>query len=256
LAEDQLIQELNRLIEDHKGKEALDTSQRGLKAMDSDIANYADELGSLKKIAKDLPKGTSRVDLSEGEQRLAELKTRRKDLQDFSDKLNEALQEASSPEKQQLRAKVLKARLLENDGEIEKAIQLYESIAQKEGDQSISSHVKKLKERWQAKDENHRRARNFIYGAWPNYRTSAEMKAHMDEARKAFQTCRDAGDKLSPVKLLKANIAHTDQLNKEKEGLEPEKNEDDRDKFQTIADVADDLGKLTEGINAFLNDSK
>src|SRR5205823_87340 len=110
----ELIQELNRLIEDHKGKEALDTSQRGLKAMDSDIASYADELGSLKKIAKDLPKGTSRVDLSEGEQRLAELKTRRKDLQDFSDKMNEALQEASSPEKQQLRAKVQTARLLEN----------------------------------------------------------------------------------------------------------------------------------------------
>src|SRR5205823_3128293 len=164
--------------------------------------------------------------------RLAELKTRRKDLQDFSDKMNEALQEASSPEKQQLRAKVQTARLLENDGEIEKAIQLYESIAQKEGDQSaISSHVKKLKERWQTKDENHRRARNFIYGAWPNYRTAADMKAHMEEARKAFQTCRDAGDKLSPVKLLKANIAHTAQLNKESEGLEPEKNEDDRAKF-------------------------
>ena len=58
------------------------------------------------------------------------------------------------------------------------------------------------------------------------------------------------------MKLLKANIAHTAQLNKESEGLEPEKNEDDRAKFQTIADVADDLKKLTEGINAFLNDSK
>ena len=115
---------------------------------------------------------------------------------------------------------------------------------------------KKLKERWQTKDENHRRARNFIYGAWPNYRTSAEMKVHMEEARKAFETCRAAGDQLSPVKLLKANIAHTDQLNKEREGLEPEKNEDDRAKLQIIADLYDDLKKLTEGINAFLNESK
>src|SRR5437773_7070271 len=226
--------------------------------MDSDIANYDEELVSLKKMAQELPKGaqTARVDLSEGEQRLAELKTRRQELQGFSESLNKALQEANSPEKQQLKAKIQQAQLLENDGEFEKAIQLYESIAQKNGEQSaVASHLKKLKERWQTKDENHRRARNFIYGAWPNYRTSAEMKAHMDEARKAFQTCRDAGDKLSPVKLLKANIAHTAQLNKEKEGLEPEKNEDDRAKFQIIADVADDLGKLTDGISAFLNDS-
>ncbi len=255
----ELIQELNRLIEDHKGKEALDTSQRGLKAMDSDIASYAEELASLKKAARELPKGvqTTRVDLSEGEQRLAELKTRRQELQGFSESLNKALQEASSPEKQQLKAKIQQAQLLENDGEFEKAIQLYESLAQKEGELSaVASHLKKLKERWQTKDENHRRARNFIYGAWPNYRTSAEMKAHMEEARNAFQVCRAASDKLSPVKLLKANIAHTAQLNKESEGLEPEKNEDDRAKFQTIADVADDLKKLTEGINAFLNDSK
>jgi hypothetical protein len=56
--------------------------------------------------------------------------------------------------------------------------------------------------------------------------------------------------------LLKSNIDHTVQLNKESEGLEPEKREDDRAKFQTIADVADGLKKLTEEINAFLNEPK
>jgi len=82
------------------------------------------------------------------------------------------------------------------------------------------------------------------------------MKDHMPQARQAFQVCRAAGDRLSPVRLLKANIAHTAQLNKESEGLEPEKNEEDRTKFQTIADVADELKKLTEEVNTFLNESK
>jgi len=82
------------------------------------------------------------------------------------------------------------------------------------------------------------------------------MKANIEQARKAFQTCRAVGDKLSPVKLLKANITHTAQLNKESEGLEPEKNEEDRTKFQTIADVADELKKLTEEVNTFLHESK
>jgi hypothetical protein len=248
----ELTQELNRLIENHKGKEAIDTAQRGLKAMDTDIANYTEELAGLKKTAQELPKGgtTPRSDLSEGEQRLNELKVRRKELQAFADSLNKALQEAKSPERQQ-------AQLSENAGEFEKAIQLYEAIVQKEGEQSsVSSHLKKLKESWQVKDESHRQARNFIYAVWPKCNTSDKMKANMDQARKALQTCRAAGDKLSPLKLLKANIAHTAQLNKESEGLEPEKNEEDRTRFQTIADVADELKKLTEEVNAFLNESK
>ncbi len=146
---------------------------------------------------------------------------------------------------------------MENDGEFEKAIQVYESIVQKEGEQStVSSHLKKLKESWQVKDESHRQARDFIYGAWPKYVTASQMKDHMPQARQAFQVCRAAGDRLSPVRLLKANIAHTAQLNKESEGLEPEKNEEDRTKFQTIADVADELKKLTEEVNTFLNESK
>jgi tetratricopeptide (TPR) repeat protein len=254
-----LTQELNRLIENHKGKEALEAAQRALKALDADIANYTEELASLKKIAQELPKGTrmARGDLSEGEHRLAELRTRRQELQAFAGSLDKALQEVNSPEKQQLKAKIQQAQLLESDGEFEKAIQLYEIFAQKDGDQSaVSSHLKKLKERWQPKDDSHRRAREFIYGAWPKYDSASKMKEFMPQARQAFQICRAAGDKLSPVKLLKANIAHTAQLNKESEGLEPEKSEDDRAKFQTIADVADDLKKLTEEINAFLNEPK
>src|SRR5262249_40954350 len=92
LAVSELIQELNRLIEARSGKEALQVVERGIKATDSDIANYVEELTSLKKMAQELPKGVSgtRVDLSEGEQRLAELKTRRQDLQDFAEKLNKA----------------------------------------------------------------------------------------------------------------------------------------------------------------------
>jgi tetratricopeptide (TPR) repeat protein len=254
----ELIQELNRLIEARSGPAALEAGQRGLKTMDADLANYSEELTGLKKGLQELPKGAgTRPDLSEIEQRLAELKTRRQELQTFVDSLNKALAEANSPEKQRLRAQIEQARLLENDGDFEKAIQLYEGILQTEGSQSsIADRLKKLKQRWQVKDERHGRARAFIYGAWPQYTKASQMKEHMEEARRAFQVCHETGDSLSPIKLLKANIAHTAQLNKESEGLEPEKSEDDRTKFQIIADVADDLKKLTEEINSFLNESK
>jgi hypothetical protein len=255
----ELFLEVNQKIEARSSQEALEAAERGLKAMDADIANFNEEMISLKKAAQEAPKGrASPLDLTEGEKRLQELKSKREELHRFSTNLTKALQEANSPENQQLRSQIAQAQLAESNGEFDQAIQLYETILQKGGDQAarISEHLKKLKASWAIKDERHRLARDFIYRDWSKYATAQEMKKHLPDARKAFQICKNAEDKLSPLKLLKANIAHTVQLNKESEGLEPEKNEDDRVKFQTIADVADELKKLTEEINSFLNERK
>jgi hypothetical protein len=256
----ELFQEINKLVEaPDTAQKALDTAQRALKSMDSEIAGFNEELTTLKKEAQTIAKSNraGQLDLTEGDKRFQELKSKRNELERFASSLTKALQEANSPENQRLRAQIAQAQLLENEGEFEKAIQLYESIIQTGKEQSaLADHLKKLKAAWEVKDERHRRARAFIYQDWAKFARAAEMKQRMAEARQAFQICRDSGDKLSPLKLLKTNIAHTVQLNKESEGLEPEKNEDDRAKFQTIADVAEELKKLTEEINAFLNETK
>jgi hypothetical protein len=256
----ELFQELNKLVESPQtAPAALDKAQRGLKAMDGEIAGFGEDLESLKKQAQGVLKANKagQLDLTEGERRFQELKSKRDELQRFAASLSKALEEANSPENQQLRAQVAKAQLLESEGEFEQAIQLYERIMQNGGDQkALAEHVKKLKAGWQVKDERHRGARDFIYRDWTKYATAAEMKKHLAEARQAFQICRNADDKLTPLKLLRTNIAHTVQLNKESEGLEPEKSEDDRAKFQTIADVAEELKKLTEEVNTFINESK
>src|SRR5260370_30522809 len=81
--------------------------------MDAEIANFDEEIASLKKAAQDAPKGqrASPLDLTEGERRLQELKTNRDKLNRFTTDLNKALQEANSPEKQQLRSQVAQAQL-------------------------------------------------------------------------------------------------------------------------------------------------
>jgi len=256
----ELFQEINKDVESPKtAQRALEKAQNGLKAMDNEITSLNQELASLKKEAQGLPKGlqAGKLDLTEGERRFQELKSKRDELERFTNTLAKALQEANSPENQRLRAQVAQAQLLENDGEFEQAIQLYESIMQKGGDQSaLAAHWKKLKASWEVKDQRHQGARDFIYRDWAKYATAKEMKQHLADARQAFQICRNADDKLSPLKLLKTNIAHTVQLNKESEGLEAEKNEDDRAKIQTIADVAEELKKLTDEINTFLNEPK
>src|SRR5262249_37409388 len=109
----ELFQELNKKIEARAGQEALETAQRGLKAIDGDIASFKDELAGLQKAALQMTKSsrTTPLDLTEGERRLKELLTKRDELNRFAENLNKALQEVNSPENQRLRAQIAQAQL-------------------------------------------------------------------------------------------------------------------------------------------------
>jgi uncharacterized membrane-anchored protein YhcB (DUF1043 family) len=82
------------------------------------------------------------------------------------------------------------------------------------------------------------------------------MKAQLKDARNALQICQRAGDHLTPVRLLKANIAHQARLQKEFDGLQGEASEEDRAKAKTIAEVAEELKKLTEEVSSYLASAK
>jgi hypothetical protein len=70
------------------------------------------------------------------------------------------------------------------------------------------------------------------------------MKDRMTEAKRAFQTCRDAGDKLTPHKLLLADVALDARLNKQLSGLRTTESEDDRRTARMIELVGNDLDAL------------
>jgi hypothetical protein len=72
----------------------------------------------------------------------------------------------------------------------------------------------------------------------------------------AFEVCKERADTLSPVKILRANVSHTDQLRKRLATLRPRDFEDDRKEAEIIAAVAKDLGKLHEQVENYLKDHK
>lgn len=101
-----------------------------------------------------------------------------------------------------------------------------------------------LKQAWEPKSEEHRKARAFIYEVWPKLDTAQKMKERMNEARRALQTCREAKDKLTPHKLLLADVALDGRLQKQLAGLRVTESEDDRRVAKVIAQVHDDLERL------------
>ncbi len=252
-----LFQELNRAAE-KSPQSFLEKAQTALKSMETDQANLTEELGELKKTAKAATQGKAILaDLAEGERRLQELRAKREELAAIATGLEKDLQLAQSPKAKDLRTMVQQAKLLESEADFDEAIEMYEKILRVGGEQpSVKAHLQKLQEEWAPKNNQHRDARKMIYWVWPKVVSATEMKAHLKEARNAFQICQRAGDHLTPVRLLIANIAHLAKLEKELEGLQGEASGENRAKAQTISEVAEELKKLIEEVSSYLAAAK
>jgi tetratricopeptide (TPR) repeat protein len=259
LAVNELFQELNQYLEKQQVKEALAAAQNGLKAMENEDANFRDDLAELQKTAQTAG-GTQTKDLmndlAQGERQLQELGKMRKQLSDSVADWEKALQKAQSPEARRLLTMVEQAKLLEREAKFDDAILMYEKILREpDAPPSVKDRWQKLQRQWTLKDKQHGQARSLIYNVWPKMDSATEMKAHLDEVRKAFQICKAAGDRLTPLKLLNANIALSSKLQKELDGLQGT-SEGGGTKAQTIADVAGELSKLTEEIRSYMASAK
>jgi hypothetical protein len=116
----------------------------------------------------------------------------------------------------------------------------------------LQERFKKLNEVWQIKDDQHRQARTFTYNLWPKL-DLAGLKARLPEAQTALGDCKRVADTLTPLKLLKASVAHVAKLNEQEKTLNPTVNQDDVKTAETITEVREALGKLIQEINAFLD---
>ena len=152
---------------------------------------------------------------------------------------------------------VTRADLLEKEAEFDKALELYQRVLESAKDVPQLRHkIDTLKARWALKGEDHRKARAFIYDVWPKQETAAQIKARLDEARKAFRTCAKAGDTLTPQKLLKTYVVLTARLEKEAYSLQPDAREDDRKTATTIIALSVELRKFNEEVKDYLNNVK
>src|SRR5438445_2465951 len=130
-------------------------------ALDKDIENFEKERKDLEEALKEAP-GTT-LDFSDGDQRLAMLAGDRTELEKYRDGLRDSAERENDPDRLAARQKWEQAKGCERDTDYDKAIKLFEQAQQVLNDPGLATHIKKLKEVWKPKSEEHKKARDFIY---------------------------------------------------------------------------------------------
>lgn len=247
LASSGLVEELNQLSKDRE--KALEKAAAGLLALKNDLATYNGELVKLRQTL-------DVKSLAPVEDRMQQLQQKQTQFEGYLAQLKKVIAEERDPLRAELSEMAGRAQLLESTAEFDQAIALYEKIVQKggnqEGFQRYARHLEELKKDWTPKSEEHRQARAFIYGTWPMLKSAADLQAHVAEAKKALQICSAAGDKRTPLKLLKSNTAHANNLAKRLEEILKSTNEEDKKEGKTIVDVQQELAKLTADATSFV----
>jgi hypothetical protein len=250
-----LIKDLNALVEKSPDA-ALERARAGLRDLRGHLASLAEERDALLKKSEGQKKD-SRLNLADGEQRLEDLGGRSQDLERYIASLEETVAKEKDPKRRKWRELAEKARLLESQAEFGEALAIFgRALAEGCDDPQIKEHVESLRSSWATKDEAHAKARAFIYEQWPKLTKREELRARLSRARTAFETCREAGDALSPQMLLRTNLEHSVRLTKEVEALNPRDYEDDRKIADTLLNLADDMKNLNDDIRSYLRSAK
>jgi hypothetical protein len=240
---DQLFPDLNEAI--GKADSRARALDRARTALDGLIENLAAFGKQREELAKAKAPGGKPLDLSKGDARLKDLQEGRQKLAAFVANTEKVLKEENDPARQQVRAMFEQAHNLEGEGDYGRAIELYEKVlaAMKDKDPNLAKRLPKLKEAWEPKSDEHRKARQFIYETWPKLESPATMKERIKQADEALTVCEKAKDPFGPQKLLKVALLHAKQLSKQLEGLDPD-GELDRKPAEELADVLGQLEKL------------
>ena len=248
-----LVEELDRISKGKKWEEARTKARDGLKTLRADLDNYNADVDKLRKAPAPLQ-------MTSVKERLQLLKQREAKIQDFIAKVEKVVAEEKDPRRRRLFQMAEVASLKENDAEFDQAIELYKKVLEEGKDQpavqEYAKHLAKLEKAWAPKNDAHKLARAFIYKTWPGLKTAPDLKAHIDEAKKALQTCVGASDRMTPLKLMKANTEHATALRQRLEAVLASTDAEAKKEGQTIVEVSSELEKLTTEATNFVRSGK
>lgn len=230
---------------------ALKNGRQGLRELRGNLTGQQSELLALRNEARSRSVPLDR-ELAELEQRMEELRGWYARFEEHLTELDRVQTQLKDPRIKEWQGLLQRARALEDELEIDQALELYDKVfalAPKIAP-DLRERVAALKRDWALKNNEHRAARNFIYLTWPRLAEGARIQEQMKEAKEAFRVCREAGDRLTLQKLLRACKELVARLRKESDGLRPTTSEDDRREAEVLEAVATELAQLIRDVSA------
>jgi tetratricopeptide (TPR) repeat protein len=251
LNEQLTLDELFKSLNDDIGKAdrraaAVEHARKAIDGLNQRLPAYAEERKELAAIKP--ATGAKPLDLSRGDRRLEDVKKGRDELRDFVGRVEEFLKKNDGSELLDTKAKYEQARNLETAGDYDRAIKLYEEVLAKTKDAGLEKRLPKLKAAWEPKNEDHRKARAFLYETWPKLAPPAVMKERVKQAQDALAVCKKANDPFGPRKLLAVTRQHVTQLSKQLDDLPPDVGEQD-------PKLAEDLTEVLGGLKTLIEDA-
>jgi tetratricopeptide (TPR) repeat protein len=246
-----LFKRLEALGVDPKNRsEIIKAAASGMKRARADRAKLLEERENLAKEAKKVNQDL-KTPIADGH--LKQLEEYEQALEKFIVEQQKIEETENDPQRKKWLSEIERAKLLEKELEYGKAIEIYEHI-QQEGfkDADLDKHVEDLHKDWDIHNAEHEEARGFIYRVWPTL-DSSRLEENIPKARKAFQTCKNVRDRLGIRKLLRGTLAHADQMEKKLAELRPDLVLDDEKEALQLKKVSEQIVKLGEELQQYLN---
>jgi hypothetical protein len=230
--------------------EVIQEARRGLKRLQTERAYLIDRRRELARQMAE--KHQPELKMPVEDSRLAQIEKYEKALTDFINEQERIEAKENDPQRKKWLSEIGRAKLLEKELEFGKAIKIYESI-QKEGfkDDALDKHLQELRQLWKVANDEHRKAREFIYGAWPTL-DSARLAKNLDKVRKAVKTCEDVDDLLTLQKFLKGSVSHANRITKELEELHPDIIRDDVQPAKELQKLSQELKEIVDGVSEYV----
>jgi tetratricopeptide (TPR) repeat protein len=195
-------------------------------------------------------------DPSETDLKALEGKTR--ELRQHITRLKEVIRIENDPAaiaaRKQVEGLLLDAKTHASKADLDKAIEKYEEALKVAGADpaaktEIERALEELKKLWEVKGDAHAAARKFIYETWPNLEKPADVQDALPAARRAFDACKVAGDRIGMMKMY---ITGPQVLERFAENLkqlaDDAVDEEDRRKLGAYEKVRGDLEKLLNDV--------
>lgn len=236
--------------------ETLKEVKSALQRVRQDHPKFTREFEALKEAlnkldAKDRPAAR---ELEVIKEKLDSIKAGEKELLEYLASVEKLEKEENDPKKKEWGVRLKTAELLVREAELGKALDVYDKVPAEFLSPELKTRIAELRALWKPKDDDHAKARKFIFETWPGLDT-AGIKARLKEAEDSFAACVKVGDLVGPAKLSRALKQHLENMGKELDSLKPGTNVDDERPAQTIKDLLPDLQRFDRQLQTYLDKS-
>lgn len=242
------IREINQTNADKRYEEAERIGRALLLSLDKQVVGLKRAVGIIHQEAKELGQDKN-PRLNWLTQQLAEVERQQSGLQSLAANLSRTIERNDAQGRANVLIELGNQSL--RDGNIDDTLDKYTLALGEQPDQpQLAQYVARLNKQWEIKNPEHGASRRFIYETWPGVDLPS-LETRLPEAERAFDQLEKAADRLTALKLLKADEKHLAALDQLVQQLADKTSEQDQAEHEKYVALLEQLAKLQQRVAAF-----